>query len=106
MTRGGSLRGFATAHILRGEFGKENAVAVLDGLGVEVESQELGVGQALMNELTRSMRQMGVGLLQSQAIWTNHALLRFFDASGFKLAPTLALERSVLEPLGEMSDDV
>ena len=105
VTRGGSLRGFATAHILRGEFGREHAVAVLDGLGVELASQELGVGQALMSELTHSLRQMGVRLLQSQAAWTNHDLLRFFDASGFKLASNLALERSVVEPLAEPGEE-
>ncbi len=84
VTRGGSLRGFAMARLLRGEFGKERAVAVLDGLGVEAESQERGIGQALMNELTTLMRRMGVRSLQSQAVWTNHDLLRFFDAVGFQ----------------------
>ena len=45
------------------------------------------------------MRRRGVRSLQSQATWTNHDLLRFFDASDFELAPRLALERSVTEPL-------
>ena len=51
------------------------------------------------------MRQKGVQSLQSQADWTNHALLRFFDASGFGLAPRLMLERSVLTPLAESIED-
>jgi hypothetical protein len=42
--------------------------------------------------------------LQSQAGWTNHALLRFFEASGFGLAPRLVLERSALTPLPEPVD--
>ena len=106
MTRSGSLCGFATARILRGEFGREHSVAVLDGLGVDAGSQERGIGQALMNGLTQTLRRMGVRSLQSQAVWMNHNLLRFFAASGFELAPRLALERSVIEPLDEVHEDV
>ena len=106
MTRSGSLCGFATARILRGEFGREHSVAVLDGLGVDAESQERGIGQALMNGLTQTLRRMGVRSLQSQAVWMNHNLLRFFAASGFELAPRLALERSVIVPLDEVHEDL
>ena len=100
------LCGFATARILRGEFGREHTVAVLDGLGVGMESQERGVGQALMSALAQRLRDMGVQSLQSQALWTNQSLVRFFAASGFALAPRFALERSVVEPLVEVPEDV
>jgi ribosomal protein S18 acetylase RimI-like enzyme len=104
--RGGSLRGFAIARVLRGEFGHERAVAVLDAIGVEAESQERGMGQALMQELSAVMRRRQVQSLQSQADWTNHRLLRFLDAAGFELAPRLALQRPVAELLDETSDEV
>jgi hypothetical protein len=74
VVRKGALVGFAFARILRGEFGREQAIATLDAVGVEAD-------------------------------WTNHGLLRFFDSSGFGLAPRLVLERSVLTPLAEASDD-
>jgi ribosomal protein S18 acetylase RimI-like enzyme len=106
VTRGGSLRGFAIARILRGEFGRDHAVAVLDAIGVEAESQELGIGQELMEELGETMGRMGVRVLQSQADWTNHGLLRFFAAAGFELAPRLALQRAVGDPLDEASEEV
>jgi len=99
--RGGAMRGFAIARILRGEFGYEQAVAVVDAIGVEATSQERGIGQALMEALSDIMRQKGVGLLQTQADWTNHDLLRFFSAAGFKLAPRLVLQR----PAGELPVD-
>jgi ribosomal protein S18 acetylase RimI-like enzyme len=95
--RGGSLRGFVMARIVRGEFGREDAIAVLDALGVEPVSQERGIGQALIDELARVLRGRGVASLHSQAEWKNHNLLRFFDASGFRLAPRLGLERPVAE---------
>ena len=99
--RNGMLVGFAFARILRGEFGREQAIATLDAVGVMISSREQGVGHALMGGLTRTLRQQGVQSLQSQANWTNHALLRFFDACGFSLAPRLVLERSALTPLPE-----
>jgi ribosomal protein S18 acetylase RimI-like enzyme len=105
VVRNGALVGFAFARILRGEFGQEQAIARLDALGVMSSSRERGVGRTLMGGLTESMRRKGVQSLQSQADWTNHALLRFFDASGFGLAPRLMLERSVLTPLAESIED-
>lgn len=105
VARNGALVGFAFARILRGEFGREQAIATLDAVGVEHDSQERGVGHALMDGLTKVMRAKGVRSLQSQADWTNHALLRFFDSSGFRLAPRLVLERSVLIPLAEPLED-
>ena len=105
VVRKDTLVGFAFARILRGEFGREQAIATLDAVGVERDSQEHGVGHALMTGLTEVMRRKGVQSVQSQADWTNHALLRFFDASGFGLAPRLVLERSVLTPLAESLED-
>jgi ribosomal protein S18 acetylase RimI-like enzyme len=103
--RGGSLRGYAMARLLRGEFGREHVTAVLDALGVEGASRELGIGQVLMDALIAMLRAHGVRSLQSQADWTNHALLRFFEVSGLELAPRMVLERSVAEPLAEPNAD-
>jgi GNAT superfamily N-acetyltransferase len=103
---GGAVRGFACARLLRGEFGHEQTVAVLDVIGAEPQTQECGIGEELMQELEELMRQRGVRLLHSQALWTRHDLLRFFDASGFKLATRFALERSVSQPLDEDTIDI
>ena len=105
VSRDGRLIGFVFARILRGEFGRAQSVAMLDAVGVEHESREQGVGHTLMEGLVRLMREKGVQSLQSQADWTNHGLLRFFDSSGFTLAPRLVLERSVLAPLAEPSEE-
>jgi GNAT superfamily N-acetyltransferase len=105
VVRKGALVGFAFARVQRGEFGREQATATLDAVGVEHDSREHGVGRALMDGLTKVMRQKGVKSLQSLADWTNHGLLRFFDSSGFRLAPRVVLERSVLTPLAESGDD-
>jgi GNAT superfamily N-acetyltransferase len=105
VTRDGVLVGFAFARILRGEFGREQAMATLDAFAVERGSQDRGIGRALMKGLTEVLRRKGVQSVQSQADWTNHVLLRFFEASGFGLAPRLILERSVQTPLAEPVED-
>ncbi|MDE2376074.1 GNAT family N-acetyltransferase [Bradyrhizobium sp.] len=102
--RNGVLVGFAFACILRGEFGREQTTATLDAVGVVVSNREQGVGHALMDGLAGALRRQGVKSLQSQAGWANHGLLRFFDASGFGLAPRLVLERTTLTPLPEAVD--
>jgi GNAT superfamily N-acetyltransferase len=104
--RGGAMRGFALARILTGEFGRKHIVAMLDAIGVEPHSQRIGVGQDLMENLVSRARDRGATSLQSQAVWTDHSLLRFFEMSGFRLAARSVLERSVAEPLAEVLIDV
>jgi len=106
VTFGGSLCGFATARVLRGEFGGAQTVATLDGLGVAVGHQEHGLGLTLIAELSNELRRREVRSLQSQVAWTNSDLLRFFATSDFVLAPRLALERSVVAPFDEEHPDV
>ena len=101
LTRGEALRGFAIARLLRGEFGRNDRVAMLDVLGVEPESQDRGVGQTLIDRLVEILRQKGVRSLHSQASWTNHQLLRFFDAAHFHQSPRIVLDRAVADPLIE-----
>ena len=104
--RGGVLLGFVFARILSGEFGHAQSVAMLDAIGVEPHSQRLGVGQELMEDLVRRARARGVKTLQSQANWTSHSLLRFFEMSHFHLAARSALDRSVARPLVEAGEEV
>ncbi|HUI95210.1 MAG TPA: GNAT family N-acetyltransferase [Xanthobacteraceae bacterium] len=106
MEEGGTLCGFAFARLLRGEFGREQIAAVLDAVGVAAESRRRGIGRGLLRELIERLRGLGVRTLHSQAEWSDAELTRFLAASGFKLAPRLALERSVTMPLVEQSDDV
>ena len=102
----GALCGFAFARLLRGEFGRKRTTAVLDAIGVAAESRQRGIGRGLLRELVKRLRDLGVRTLHSQADWSDTELTRFLAAAGFKLAPRLALERSVTVPLVERSDDV
>jgi N-acetylglutamate synthase-like GNAT family acetyltransferase len=81
-------------------------VAVLDVLDVDPGSQGRGCGRKLLEGVTQQLRHMGVSRVYSEAEWTNHGLLRFFDASGFKLAQRVILERRIAEPFTESADGV
>lgn len=102
----GVLIGFACARILQGEFGRDEPIVELDAVGVDPRSQGHGYGRALLRGLAKVMRDRGVRELHSQAEWTNHKLLQFFDSARFELAPRVSLERPVGEPLAEPIEDL
>ena len=104
--RGGALRGFAFARLLRGEFGREHVSAMLDVIGVEAQSRGTGIGRSLLQELVTRLRAAGARTLHSQTEWSEPELTRFFAATGFKMAPRIALERSLATPLVEQVEEV
>lgn len=100
----GRLAGFALARVLRGEFGRDEPVAVLDVIDVDRTLSVRGCGQSLLAALGTRLRERGVRQIYSESDWTNHTLLRFFAASGFQLARRVILERAVDEPLAEPAE--
>ena len=86
------LVGYLLARVLTGEFGVERTVVLLEALGVEPAHKGHGAGRHLLEALEEEMRKRGITELRSQARWTNHELLRFFDAAGFQLAPRQVVE--------------
>jgi ribosomal protein S18 acetylase RimI-like enzyme len=91
---GAIMAGFFFAHVLDGEFGGQAPVVVLDALGVDPDQRGRGVARKLMAQLEDAMKGRGAKEMVTQADWTEHALVRFFGANGFTLAPRLMLERA------------
>lgn len=104
VTEGDRLMGFAFARVRQGEFGRDEPIAALDLMGVDQASEAHGYGHRLIEALHAAMREKGIKRLHSQADWTEHSLLKFFDSTGFKLAPRLVLERPA-ELMMEDADD-
>ena len=104
--QGGTLAGYALGRILHGEFGLREPVAVLDAMGVDPASQDHGHGHALVAGVLKVCRRKGVHRLHSQAEWTSHALLRFFDSTGFRLAPRVVLERGTAQAMVEAPEEI
>lgn len=104
--KNGELAGFALARLLRGEFGRAELSAALDLIGVAPDSKEHGLGRTLLEGLLSAARQSGVKRVHSEAEWTELSLLGFFDATGFKLANRVVLERSVNAPFDDVRIEV
>ncbi len=89
----GRLAGFVFTQILDGEFGGKEPVAVLDAIGVAPGERGAKLGHQLLAALDRQLAAHGVREIQTQAGWTEGAIVGFLAASGFDLAPRLVLER-------------
>jgi ribosomal protein S18 acetylase RimI-like enzyme len=88
----GVLAGYAIARVQGGAFGGVDPVAILDAVGVDPDRQTRGLGRYLIEGIVRGMKKRGVPELRTQVDWADQALLRFFAASGFALAPRLVFE--------------
>ena len=92
---GGRLKGFALVHLLAGEYGVAEEIAVLDAISVEPDAQGHGIGTALMARIDEVMRDKNIHEMRTQSPWTSHKLLGFLEEAGFKIAPWLVLSRDV-----------
>lgn len=96
----GRLTGYAFARLQEGEFGAREPLAVLDVIGVDPQVQGKGIGKALIAEIERQSERKRIGALRTQVAWGSHGMIRFFSATGFRLAPFQIIERDT-SPLGE-----
>ena len=95
----GALSGFAIARMQNGEFGDDRRVAVLDVMGVDPDSQRSGIGTALLGAIAARMKKRDLHELRTQIDWHDQALIQFFAAGGFSLAPRQVLERATARTL-------
>ncbi len=94
MESAGALSGFAIARMQNGEFGDDRRAAVLDMLGVDPDSQRGGIGGTLLSSILALMKKRDLHELRTQVAWHDQALMPFFAAAGFSLAPQQVLERA------------
>lgn len=87
------LCGYLFAHVLQGEFGTRQPVAVIDALGVQPGDQGSGVGMQLMEALKEEARKRGCGSVRTQANWHQQDLLAYFANADFSLAARNVLTR-------------
>jgi len=98
---GDALTGYVLARVLEGEFGRSSPSLRLEIVGVRPDRQHHGVGAALLDALAAWGTRHGASELRTAAAWNDHALLAWFDAMGFRLAPGLIVDRAVA---GELAD--
>lgn len=98
----GALAGFMLGQALEGEFGRTEPEARMDALGVKAAAQGRGLGAALSGAFEAEARKRGLTEIRTAALWREHALLRFLDRAGYRLAPVHVLDRETtadFEPL-------
>lgn len=86
------FKGFLLARVYYGEFGSMEPVAVLDTIGVHPDFRGEGVGHALMEQLMRNLRGLGITRLQTEVSWDDQGLLAFFRRCGFEPAARFCLD--------------
>ena len=93
---GAEVEGFVVGAVLGslhyGEFGQPEPIAVLDTILVDPGYSRRGIGSALLENLTRNLRALGIERLRTEVAWDEHDLNRFLGLQGFVPAPRLVLE--------------
>lgn len=75
-----------------GEFGLPEPIAVLDTILVEPGHARQGVGTALLDQIIKNLRALGIERLRTEVAWNEHDLSQFLGRRGFTPAPRLVLE--------------
>lgn len=89
----GFLVGAVLGSLHYGEFGQPEPIAILDTILVDPGYARRGVGTALVEDLTRNLRALGIERLRTEVAWDEHELGRFLGTQGFAPAPRFVLER-------------
>ena len=91
----GALSGFLMGRVYFGEFGIPEPVAILDTIGVDPERRGSGIGHAMMQQFKMNLRAMNIERIQTQAGWSEWALLRFLESTDFHPVPRVFLEARI-----------
>ena len=92
---GQGLAGFFLARVLVGEFGLSQPALRLEAVGVRGDRRSAGVGHRLLDALESWARRHGMVETRTAASWRDTAMLSWFDALGFELAPDQIVEGAV-----------
>lgn len=103
----GALAAFMLGRALEGEFGRGDPEVRLEAFGVRPAHQHRGLGAALHAAFEREAARRGIGAVRTTALWRQHALLRFLDNCGYRLADSHVLDYSLgdAEPGARRDED-
>lgn len=87
--------GFIMARVDFGEFGRTEAEAVMDTIGVDPDFAHHEVGHAMMSQLLGNLRSLQVEKVRTKVQWDSFGLLGFLGHCGFAPAQRMAFRRAV-----------
>jgi N-acetylglutamate synthase-like GNAT family acetyltransferase len=91
----GAIVGYLMARADLGDFGRTEAVAVIDTIGIDPDYAHRGLGHALLAQLSANLSALQVERMETVVQTADLALLGFFQDAGFKPSQRLSFVRKV-----------
>jgi len=88
--------GFIMARVDFGEFGRTEATAIMDTIGVDPDYANRGVGRALLTQLLVNLMTLRVERVLTEVDWSARNLLGFLDGCGFYPSSYLCFDRNIV----------
>jgi ribosomal protein S18 acetylase RimI-like enzyme len=88
----GRAVGFIMARVDFGEFGRLEAAAVMDTIGIDPDYAGKGVGRALLSQLLANLMTLRVDKILTELDWSDRELIAFLDRCGFKPSSRLSFD--------------
>jgi N-acetylglutamate synthase-like GNAT family acetyltransferase len=77
------------------EFGVQDTTGWIDTIGVDPSCQKKGLATALMQEVIKHLRSLGVKTIYTLVSWDDWDLLQFFRTKGFTRGDMINLELKI-----------
>lgn len=84
--------GFIMARVDLGEFGRSEAAATMDTIGVHPDYGSRGVGRALLSQLLANLTTLRIDKVLTEVDWADRSLMGFLDRCGFKPSTRLTFD--------------
>jgi ribosomal protein S18 acetylase RimI-like enzyme len=84
--------GFIMARVDLGEFGRIEAAAVMDTIGVDPDYAGHGVGRALLSQLLANLATLRVDKILTEVDWADRELMAYLDRCGFRPSGRLSFD--------------
>lgn len=91
----GRAVGFIMARVDFGEFGRLEAAAVMDTIGIDPDYAGKGVGRALLSQLLANLMTLRVDKILTELDWSDRELIAFLDRCGFKPSSRLSFDCAI-----------
>jgi ribosomal protein S18 acetylase RimI-like enzyme len=91
----GVVVGFILAEMSGWEFGVQDTTAWIDTVGIDPNYQRKGLATALIQEVVKHLRSIGVKTICTLVSWDDWDLLQFFRAKGFTRGDMINLELKI-----------
>ena len=88
----GQIVGFILGEISGQAFRVPYTIGWIDTIGIDPVHQREGVASALLNEVIKNFRQMGVERVYTLVNWSSWDLLQFYKKAGFSRGDMINLE--------------